>query len=55
MVGFKKAPPSKKSAKELEEERKMLRSLAEPKKPMLSDYKRIMQNLHCAKRSDEIL
>jgi hypothetical protein len=32
MAGFKKAPPSKKSAKELEDERKMLRSLAEPKK-----------------------
>jgi hypothetical protein len=32
MVGFKKAPPSKKSAKELEDERKMLRSLVEAKK-----------------------
>jgi hypothetical protein len=31
MAGFKKAPPSKKSTKELEAERKMLRSLAEPK------------------------
>jgi hypothetical protein len=55
MVGFKKAPPSKKSAKELEDERKMWRSLAEPKKPMSSYYKRTMQNLRCAKRSDEIL
>jgi hypothetical protein len=55
MAGFKKAQPSKKFAKELEDERKMLRSLAEPKKPMPSDYKYIMQNLHCAKRSDEIL
>jgi hypothetical protein len=33
----------------------MLRSLAEPKKPLLLDYKRIIQNLHCVKRSDEIL
>jgi hypothetical protein len=32
MTGFKKAQPSKKFAKELEDERKMLRSLAEPKK-----------------------
>jgi hypothetical protein len=55
MIGFKKAPPLKKSAKKLEDERKMLRSLAEPKKPMPSDYKCIMQNLYCAKRSDEIL
>jgi hypothetical protein len=55
MAGFKKAPPPKKSAKELEAEHKMLRSLAEPKKPLSSDYKRTMQNLHCAKRLDEIL
>jgi hypothetical protein len=55
MAGFKKAPPSKKSAKESEDERKMLRSLAEPKKLMSSDYKCTMQNLHCEKRSDEIL
>jgi hypothetical protein len=33
----------------------MLRCLAEPKKPMSSDYKHTMQNPHCAKRSDEIL
>jgi hypothetical protein len=37
MAGFKKAPPLKKSAKELEAECKMLRSLAEPKKPLPSD------------------
>jgi hypothetical protein len=55
MAGFKEAPPSKKSAKELEDECKMLRLLVEPKKAMLSDYKCTMQNLHCAKRSDEIL
>jgi hypothetical protein len=55
MAGFKKAPPSKKSAKELEDKHKMLRSLAEPKKSMSSDYKCTMQNLHCAKSSDEIL
>jgi hypothetical protein len=42
MVGFKKVPPLKKYAKELEDERKMLRSLAEPNKPMLSDYKHTM-------------
>jgi hypothetical protein len=29
--------------------------LVEPKKPMLSDYKHAMMNLHHAKRSDEIL
>jgi hypothetical protein len=29
--------------------------LAEQKKPMLSDYKCTMQNLHCANRPDEIL
>jgi hypothetical protein len=54
MAGFKKAPPPKKSAKELEAEQKMLRSLVEPKKPLASDYKHTMQNLHCAKMSDEI-
>jgi hypothetical protein len=32
MTGFKKAPPPKKSAKELEVKCKMLRSLVEPKK-----------------------
>jgi hypothetical protein len=42
MAGFKKAPPPKKSAKELEAERKMLRSLAESKKPLPSDYKHTM-------------
>jgi hypothetical protein len=55
MVGFKKAPPLKKSTQELEVERKMLRSLVEPKKPLPLDYKCTMQNLHCAMRSDEIL
>jgi hypothetical protein len=48
MAGFKKAPPLKKSTKELEVERKMLRSLVEPKKPLSSDYKCTTQNLHCA-------
>jgi hypothetical protein len=52
---MKKTPPPKKSTKELEAERKMLRCVVEPKKPMPSDYKCTMQNLHCAKRSDEIL
>jgi hypothetical protein len=55
MICFKKAPPPKKSTKQLEAKHKMLRSLAEPKKPLPSDYKCTMQNLHCAKRSDEIL
>jgi hypothetical protein len=55
MIGFKKAPPPKKSAKELEAKRKMLRFLVEPKKLLLLDYKFTMQNLHCAKRLDEIL
>jgi hypothetical protein len=55
MASLKKAPPPKKSAKELEAEGKMLRCLAEAKKPMLLDYKHTMQNLHYAKRSDEIL
>jgi hypothetical protein len=55
MAGFKKAPPPKKSAKELEAEHKMLRSLAEPKTPLPSDYKCTMQNLYCAKMSDDIL
>jgi hypothetical protein len=54
-TGFKKAPPPEKSTKELEAECKMLRSLAEPKKSLPSDYKRTMQSLHCSKRSDEIL
>jgi hypothetical protein len=52
---LKKAPPPKKSAKKLEAEGKMLIYWAQPKKPMSSDYKRTMMNLHCAKRSDEIL
>jgi hypothetical protein len=55
MVGIKKAPPPKKSTTELEAERKMLRYLAQPEKPMCSDYKHTMQNPHCAKWSDEIL
>jgi hypothetical protein len=55
MASLKKAPPPKKLAKELEAEGKMLRCLAEPKKPLLLDYKCIMQNPHCTKRSDEIL
>jgi hypothetical protein len=55
MAGIKKAPPPKKFVAELEGERKMLRHLAQPKKPICSDYKRTMQNPHCAKRSDEIL
>jgi hypothetical protein len=55
MAGFNKAAPPKKSTKELEAECKMLRYLAEPKKSMPSYYKCTKQNLHCAKRSDEIL
>jgi hypothetical protein len=37
MACFKKTPTSKKSAKDLEAERKMLRCLAEPKKLMPSN------------------
>jgi hypothetical protein len=55
MTSVKKAPPPKKFAKELEAEAKMLRCLVEPKKPMSSDYKHTIQNLHCAKWSDEIV
>jgi hypothetical protein len=55
MASFKKAPPHKKSAKEIEVKGKMLKCLAEPKKPMSLDYKRTMLNPHCAKWSDEIL
>jgi hypothetical protein len=55
MASFKKTPTLKKSAEDLEVEGKMLRCLAEPKKPMLSDYKHTMMNTHCAKRLDEIL
>jgi hypothetical protein len=55
MASLKKAAPPKKSAKELEAEGKMLRYLVKPKKPMLSDYKRTMQNPHYAKRLDKIL
>jgi hypothetical protein len=55
MASLKKAPPPKKYAKELEAEGKMLRCLAQPKKPMPSDYKRTMMDPHCAKRSNEIL
>jgi hypothetical protein len=55
MSSLKKAPPLKKSAKELEAKGKMLSYLVEPKKPMPSEYKCTMQNLHYAKGSDEIL
>jgi hypothetical protein len=55
MANVKKAPPLKKSVKELEVERKMLRSWVEPKKPLPSEYKHTMHNLYYAKRSDEIL
>jgi TorA maturation chaperone TorD len=55
MASLKKDPPPKKCTKELEVKCKMLRCLAEPIKPMLSDYKHTMQNLHCANRSDEII
>jgi hypothetical protein len=55
MASLKKDPPPKKCTKELEVKCKMLRCLAEPIKPMLSDYKHTMQNPHCANRSDEIL
>jgi hypothetical protein len=55
MAGIKKAPPPKKFVTELEAERKMLRCLARPKKPMHSDYKRTMQNPHCAKNQDEYM
>jgi hypothetical protein len=55
MASLKKAPPHKKSTKELDVKGKMLRCLAEPKKPMPSHYKRTMHNPHCAKRSNEIL
>jgi hypothetical protein len=55
MTSLNKASPPKKSAKELEAKRKMLRCLVEPKKPMPSDYKCTMHNPHCAKRPDEIL
>jgi hypothetical protein len=55
MASLKKAPPPKKSTKELEVEGKMLRCLAQSKKIMSSHYKCTKMNLHCAKRSDEIL
>jgi hypothetical protein len=55
MASSKKTTTPKKSIEGLEAEVKMLRCLAEPKKPMLSDYKRTMINPHCAKRLDEIL
>ena len=55
MASLKKSPSTKKSAKELEAEGKMLRCLAELKKSMPSDYKCTMMNPHCAKRLDEIL
>jgi hypothetical protein len=55
MTSFKKTPTPKKSAKDLEANGKLLRCLAEPKKPMPLDYKCTMMNPHCVKRSDEIL
>jgi hypothetical protein len=55
MASYKKTPTHNKSVEDLEAKVKMLRCLVEPKKPMLSDYKRTMMNPHCAKRSDEIL
>jgi hypothetical protein len=55
MASLKKAPPLKRSTKELEVKGKMLRCLAKPKKLMSLDYKCTMQNPHCAKRSAEIL
>jgi hypothetical protein len=55
MARFKKTPTPKKFTKDLEAKAKMLRCLAELKKPMPSDYKCTMMNPHCAKRSDEIL
>ncbi len=55
MASLKKAPPPKKSAKELEAEGMMVRCLAKPKKPMPTFYKCTMTNPHCAKRPDEIL
>jgi hypothetical protein len=55
MASFKKTPTPKKSTEELEAKGNKLRCLAELKKPMPSDYKCTMMNLHCAKRSDEIL
>jgi hypothetical protein len=55
MASIKKTPTPKKFIEDLEAEVKMLRCLAEPKKPMSLDYKYTMMNPHCAKRSDEIL
>jgi hypothetical protein len=55
MSSFKKTPTPKKSAEDQEAKGKILRCLAEPKKPMPSDYKHTMMNTHCAKRSDKIL
>jgi hypothetical protein len=55
MSSFKKTLTPKKSAKDLEAKAKMLRCLTEPKKSMLSDYKCIVMNQHCAKWLDEIL
>jgi hypothetical protein len=52
MASLKKAPPPKKSAKELGVKHKMLRCLAQP---ILSNYKCTMMNPHCAKRSYDIL
>jgi hypothetical protein len=55
MAKFKKTPTPKKSAEDLEVKGKMLRCLAELKKPMPSVYKCTMMNTHCAKSSYEIL
>jgi hypothetical protein len=55
MASLKKTPTPKKFAKDLEVEAKMLRCLAELKKPMPLDYKCTMMNPHCTKRLDEIL
>jgi hypothetical protein len=52
MTSFKKTSTLKKFVEDLEVEVKMLRCLAEPKKPMPSDYKCTMIILHCAKCSD---
>jgi hypothetical protein len=55
MASFKKTLTPKAFAKDLEAEGNMLRCLAEPKKPMSSDYKCTMMNMHCSKRTNEIL
>jgi hypothetical protein len=55
MASYKKTSTPKKYVEDLEAKVKMLRCLAEPQKPMLSDFKRTVMNPHCAKRSDVIL